>query len=124
MGRGQTLPNSYAWRPLSTRSRHTCSPAALVRAARAQGLTLALPTEVREEAGAGLEGAVAGHRIRVGRYDWVTQHILPTDAAAAFRHRVLRTCGSIIFVAVDDALAGALLLEDPIRVETPRTLRA
>jgi cation transport ATPase len=63
--------------------------AALVRAARAQGLTLALPTKMREEAGAGLEGTVAGHRIRVGRYDWVTQNILPTDAAAAFRHRVL-----------------------------------
>ena len=29
-----------------------------------------------------------------------------------------------MFVAVDQTLAGALLFEDPIRVETPRTLRA
>jgi heavy metal translocating P-type ATPase len=98
--------------------------AALVRAARQQGLALSFPTAVREEPGTGLEGIVEGHRIRLGRYDWVIQTIRPTDAAAAFRHRLLRTFGSIIFVAVDDALAGALLLEDPIRVETPRTLRA
>jgi heavy metal translocating P-type ATPase len=98
--------------------------AALVRAAREQGLTLTFPTEVREAAGAGLEGTVAGHRIRVGRYDWVMQHLPSTDAATAFRHRVLRTFGSTVFVAVDQTLAGALLLEDPIRVETPRTLRA
>jgi heavy metal translocating P-type ATPase len=97
---------------------------ALVRAAQEQGMTLAFPTNVHEAAGAGLEGAVAGHHIRVGRYDWVMQHMPSTDAAAAFRHRMLRTFGSTIFVTVDDALAGALLLEDPIRVETPRTLRA
>src|SRR5262245_7717366 len=83
---------------------------ALVRAAREQRLRLAFPTEVREEAGAGLQGTVAGHHIRVGRYDWVMQPILPTEAAAAFRHRMLRTCGSTVFVAVDQTLAGALLL--------------
>src|SRR5262249_37665855 len=38
--------------------------------------------------------------------------------------RVLRTGGAPVFVAVDQTLAGALLFEDPIRVETPRTLRA
>jgi heavy metal translocating P-type ATPase len=97
---------------------------ALVRAAREQGMALAFPTEVHEEAGAGLEGTVAGHHLRVGRYDWVMQHIPSTDAIAAFRHRMLRTFGSTIFVAVDQTLAGALLLEDPIRIETPRTLRA
>ena len=97
---------------------------ALVRAARAQGLTLAFPTEVHEAAGAGLEGTVAGHHVKVGRYDWVMQTIPSTATTAAFRHRVLRTCGSAVFVAVDRTLAGALLLEDPIRVETPRTLRA
>ena len=97
---------------------------ALVRAARAQGMTLAFPTDVREEAGAGLEGTVAGHHIRVGRYDWVMQTIPSTDTTAAFCHRVLRTFGSTVFVAVDQTLAGALLLEDPIRIETPRTLRA
>jgi heavy metal translocating P-type ATPase len=98
--------------------------AALVRAAREQGMALAFPTEVREEPGAGLEGIVEGRHIRIGRYDWVMQGILPTTTAAAFRHRMLRTFGSTIFVAVDEALAGALVLEDPIRVETPRTLRA
>jgi soluble P-type ATPase len=98
--------------------------AALVRAAREQGLTLAFPTAVHEAAGAGLEGTVAGHHLRVGRYDWVMQPLPSTDATAAFRHRMLRTFGSTVFVAVDQTLAGALVLEDPIRVETPRTLRA
>jgi len=52
------------------------------------------------------------------------QHLPSTDDAVAFRHRVLRTFGSTVFVVVDRTLAGALLFEDPIRVETPRTLRA
>ena len=39
---------------------------ALVRAAREQGLALAFPTDVREEAGAGLEGTVAGHALELG----------------------------------------------------------
>ena len=97
---------------------------ALVRAAREHELTLAFPTEVREEAGAGLEGTLAGHRVKVGRYDWVIQTMPSTDTTAALRHRVLRTGGAPVFVAVDQTLAGALLFEDPIRVETPRTLRA
>jgi heavy metal translocating P-type ATPase len=97
---------------------------ALVRAAREQGMTLVFPTAVHEEAGAGLEGTVAGHHLRVGRYDWVRQHLPSSDTTAAFRHRMLRTFGSTVFVAVDQTLAGALVLEDPIRVETPRTLRA
>jgi len=97
---------------------------ALVRAARAQDLPLTFPTLVHEEAGAGLAGTVDGRQLHLGRYDWVMQHAIPTAATAAFRQQVLRTCGSSIFVAVDHTLAGALLLEDPIRVEAPRTLRA
>lgn len=98
--------------------------AALVRAARAQNLRLGFPTQVRETAGAGLEGLVDGRQLHVGRYDWVMQHVPPTAATAAFRQQVLRTCGPSVFVAIDKVLAGALLLEDPIRVEAPRTLRA
>lgn len=98
--------------------------AALVRAARSQGLSLSFPTAVREEAGVGLEGTVDGHHLCLGRYDWVMQHLPSTDASATLHHRMLRDCGSIVFVAVDKTLAGALLLEDPIRAEAPRTLRA
>jgi heavy metal translocating P-type ATPase len=98
--------------------------AALVRAARVQGLNLSFPTAVHEAAGAGLEGHVDGHTLRMGRYDWVMQGVPPLETNAAFCRSVLRTCGSVIFVVIDQALAGALLLEDPIRVEAPRTLRA
>ena len=69
---------------------------ALVRAAREQGLTLAFPTEVREEAGAGLEGTVAGHHLRVGRYDWVMQTMPSTDSTCCRcgrRDRSPATCG-------------------------------
>ncbi len=97
---------------------------AIARAARARGLALSFPAEVREEPGAGVEGTVDGRRVRVGRYDWVTRDAEADDAEAGFRRRATRTLGSAVFVAVDGALAGALLLEDPIRLETPRTLRA
>ena len=39
---------------------------ALVATARAQGLALGKPTEVKETPGSGLEGSVDGHRVVVG----------------------------------------------------------
>ena len=96
---------------------------ALLRAARAQGLALAFPEDCREEVGAGLEARVEGRLVRVGRFEWVLGGA-PADAATrALQQRTLRTLGSAVFVAIDGALAGALVFEDPIRVELPRTLR-
>lgn len=97
---------------------------AIVRAARARGLTLELPSEVREAPGEGISGRVGGRLVRLGR-------LAHTDGRGVFGswaertiRRAERDGATPVFVTVDGELAGALLLADEIRRETPRALRA
>ena len=95
----------------------------IVTAARARGLDLALPDDVVEHHGYGLEGRVNGRQVRLGKADW----IVPGTAPAWVRHARRRASldGSMtVFASVDGSPAGVLLLEDPIRADAPRMLRA
>jgi heavy metal translocating P-type ATPase len=97
--------------------------AALVRAARSRGLQLTIPDEVQEHLGAGLTGRVAQQAVTVGLPEWVFEHVSEANAAP-LRRRLEHHTGSAIAVAVDGALAGVILLDDPLRADTPRTVRA
>lgn len=95
---------------------------AVVEYARQQEMPLELPTDVEERHGYGLVGEVAGHRVRVGRLNWVS----PAEAPAWLRRAARRASleGALsVFVAVDDVPAGALLLSDPLRPDAHRMLR-
>ena len=61
---------------LDQASQHVIA-AALVKAAQARGLALAMPTEVREQAGAGLEGVVDGRQVALGSYAWLRARTAP-----------------------------------------------
>lgn len=97
--------------------------AAIVRAARQHGLELALPTDVAEETGLGITGSVDGHRVAVGKLDWVTSERPLPQWVRRLRRRLVFDGFANMFVAIDGALAGALILEDPIRVDSARTIR-
>ena len=96
---------------------------AIVAAGRERQLTLELPRDVEEVHGYGVQGTVGGHAVRLGKADW----IVPGAAPAWIRHARRRASldGSLtVFAAVDGVPAGALLLEDPIRPDAPRMIRA
>ncbi|WP_207218991.1 heavy metal translocating P-type ATPase [Pengzhenrongella frigida] len=88
-----------------------------------RGLPLELPAEVEEVQGYGLRGTVGGRRIALGKASWIVG-----DTAPAWVRQVRRRAdldGSLtVFVAVDDEPAGAFLLEDAIRPDAPRMVRA
>jgi heavy metal translocating P-type ATPase len=96
---------------------------ALVRAARDRGLTLVLPEKATEKAGFGVAGFVNGIAVRLGNFAWACESTMPSSDHLQFRRRVMREEGSIIFVSVGGALAGAFVLDDPIRPDAPRVLR-
>ncbi len=96
---------------------------ALVKAARERGLALALPTEVTEKAGLGVAGWVDGTAVRLGQFAWVCESTGPSSEQLAFRRRVMRDEGSIVFASIGDALAGAFVFDDSIRPDAPRMLR-
>ncbi len=96
---------------------------AIVTGGSKRGLALQMPEDVKEVHGYGLEGTVGIHRVRVGKASWIVG-----DTAPAWVRQVRRRAdldGSLtVFVAVDDEPAGAFLLEDAIRPDSPRMVRA
>jgi heavy metal translocating P-type ATPase len=98
--------------------------AAIVHAARDQDLELPLPSDVQEQAGAGVAGVVNGRRVTVGSAAFVGGQSPLPGWARELRRRATMEASSLVFVAVDGALVGAILLEDPIRPDTPRAIRS
>ncbi|WP_193183859.1 heavy metal translocating P-type ATPase [Nisaea sediminum] len=97
---------------------------AIVGAAESRGLTLVPPTDVREELGAGLTGTVDGKRVAAGSLTMTTggnQRAAWVDRA---QRRASWRSALSVFVTVDGALVGALLLGDSLRREAPRAIRA
>jgi heavy metal translocating P-type ATPase len=97
--------------------------AAIVRAARVRGLPLVFPEGVHEEHGAGIEGKVDGRVVAIGKTAWVTRGAPLSARARDVRRRSAMDGSSCVFVAIDGAVAGALILDDPIRPDTPRVIR-
>ena len=96
---------------------------AIVNAAHSLELSLALPNDAVEIPGGGLTGTVDGKRVLVGSAGLLDAAGIPppTDGSAA---RMAAAASSAAWAAVDGRMAGALLLSDRIRPETPRALRA
>jgi heavy metal translocating P-type ATPase len=96
---------------------------AIVTAGTRRGLALQMPEDVREEHGYGLEGTVGDHRVRLGKASWVVGGDPPLWVRQVRRRADLD--GSLtVFAAVDGEPAGAFLLDDPIRADAPRMVRA
>jgi heavy metal translocating P-type ATPase len=96
---------------------------AIVRAATERRLPLVFPVEVEEQPGQGVRGRVGGHRVAVGKADWVAAGLPLPSWARRLRRRGALEGFSTVFVAVDGVLAGALAVHDPIRPDATRTLR-
>ena len=96
---------------------------AIVAAARRRGLPLTIPSDIVEEHGYGVSGTVEGQAVRLGKADWVVPERMPSWGRQVRRRADLD--GSMtVFVSVDGRPAGAVLLEDPIRPDAPRMVRA
>ncbi len=98
--------------------------AAIVHAARERGSTLAFPEDVAEKAGAGIEGTVEGRRVTVGLAEFASSEATLPDWARDLRRRSAIEGTTLVFVGVDGLAVGALVLDDPIRPETPRAIRS
>ena len=113
------LRNAAALEQMSV---HPFAPA-ILEAARARQLKLEFPRDVHEQIGSGISGTVAGCQVAVGQYEYVTPGVSRTEAVRSIELRAAADGSSCVFVAIDGALAGAMLLQDHIRPEAPRVLR-
>ena len=100
--------------------------AAVVSAAVQRGCELTLPSKVSEVAGQGIRGVVDGHEVAVGKASWCG--VETTGGAPPWikmARRRARLDGALtVFVAVDGAPAGVLVMDDAVRPDAGRTVRA
>ena len=94
----------------------------IVRAARSRGIALSMPTDAEEVAGQGVRGMVGGRGVTVGKAAWVGA-TRSDPWLRSVRRRAELDGSSTVFVAVDGAPVGALLLTDAIRPDAARTIR-
>jgi len=95
----------------------------IVAAARSRGLTLEFPREVHEHAGRGIEGLVGGRHVAVGQARWLARERPLPEPVSGLRRRIAMEGLSSVYVALDGQLAGAMVMDDPIRPDTPDALR-
>lgn len=89
--------------------------AALVAAAGKHGLRLSSPTNVRETAGAGLEGLVEGKKIVIGGSGYVAANSNQGDPRS-FRPD-LKPGEMVVAVAIDGIVAGIIVMADQVRTD-------
>jgi len=97
--------------------------AGIVSAARANGLDLELPAEVREYGGKGIEGVVGDHHVALGQAKWLSAAKPLPEGVVSLRARLAREGATAVYVALDGSIAGALVIEDPMRSDTPDAIR-
>jgi heavy metal translocating P-type ATPase len=102
---------------------------AIVTGGTRRGLALEMPQDVHEVHGYGLEGTVGDHRVKLGKASWIVgDPAMAADKAPPWVRQARRRAdldGSLtVFVAIDGEPAGAFLLEDRIRPDSPRMVRA
>lgn len=101
---------------------------ALVGAATDAGLELRVASEVREEAGQGIEGRIEGHRVAVGSRAFVRGAGVPDAEVASAALTVTRGSGEAhVVVAIDGRVAGVIVMADELRPDArglPERLRA
>ena len=98
--------------------------ASIVGGARERGVELTLPVDATELPGAGISGTVAGISVLAGTADFASGGRSLPSWARDVRRRVSLEGATSVYVATDGVLAGALVLDDPIRPETPRVIRS
>ena len=96
---------------------------AVVGAARERRLTLEFPTEVKEHPGSGVIGWVGSKRIALGKSSWLAAGQPLPPAAAHVRRRTELDGTPSVFIAVEGSIEGALIVEDPVRADTPRAIQ-
>ncbi len=96
--------------------------AAIVAAAKQQGLALDKPDQFDSESGIGVKGVVSGKPLALGNTALMQQ--LGVDVAPlAAQAEALRAQGaSVMFLAADKALAGLLAVSDPVKATTAAAL--
>lgn len=105
---------------LDQASKHIIAQA-VVAEARDRKLSLAVPTDVVETPGGGIEGCVEGRRSIVGGIHFVASRLPGSGQGAARKSKVPGAV--VVAVAIDGRMAGEIVLADELRAGTEALLK-
>ena len=83
-----------------------------------------MPDDVVETPGAGVVGTVDGREVAVGTAEFCAGEGGLPGWARDVRRRAAIDGSTCAFVRIDEAVRGALVMDDPLRPETPRAIRS
>ncbi len=98
--------------------------AAIVAAARDQGLVLAKPEQFDSESGIGVRGKVEGKSLALGNTALMDQLGVEVSELTAQAEALRSQGASVMHLAVDGRLAGLLAVSDPVKATTLDALNA
>lgn len=91
---------------------------ALVQAAEARGLALSSATAFDSPVGKGVTGEIEGRAVVIGSAGLLRDHGVDAAPLAGAADGLRREGATVVFMAVDGALAGAFAIADPIKPTT------
>jgi Cu+-exporting ATPase len=103
------------------RSEHPLARAVL-KLARTEVRTLPLCDEFRACEGQGLAATVSGRRVLAGNAELLKEHGVDTNALAADGERLAKNGATLIWVALDERLAGLFAVSDALKESAPPAL--
>ena len=98
--------------------------AAIVRGAEARGATLAAATQFESVTGKGVRGQVNGRAVTLGNAALLTDLGVAPGTLGEHAEALRAEGQTVMFVAVDGALAGIVGVADPIKDSTPEAIAA
>ncbi len=97
---------------------------AIVAEARRRGLVLQAAEGFESATGIGVRGAVGGRLLAIGNTELMREHGVDAEALRDQADALRREGASVMFLAVDGALAGLVAVSDPIKASTPDAIAA
>ncbi len=98
--------------------------AAIIAEAQARGTSLGDATDFNAATGMGVIGRIDGHRVALGNLKLLESLAVTTAAIAGDADRLRSEGATVMFLAVDQTIAGLIAVADPIKASTPPTLTA
>jgi Cu+-exporting ATPase len=98
--------------------------AAIVAAAEARSLALAPVSDFDSPTGKGALGTAEGRQVLIGNAAFLAEHGVDVAPLAEEADRLRGDGATVIFVAFDNRLAGAIAIADPVKPSTPEALAA
>lgn len=97
--------------------------AAIVEAARKQGMKLSKADTFESSSGIGVRGSVENHQVALGNTTLMSQEGVEVSELKAAAEAQRENGASVMYLAVDKKLLGLLAVSDPIKASTPEALQ-